>query len=208
MLASTAHCPLFLYLPIWVRPVALKAPTKRNRREEPTFASNDALPLAPGRLQATSPFINLDSSANNFERGSKDLFKVKFADIGERLHGCSTFLIRALPQLQVWPLALRSPAALCATHYARVQLPPYMIDRCFAAAAWGCTDLHVLAGSRAGELQHVVVRKDNRTMGLGGDWHLQSVEVFHPGLSKRYFMTCNDWFKGQSERKLEVRPLQ
>ena len=30
-----------------------------------------------------------------------------------------------------------------------------------------------------GELQHIIVRKDNA--GLGADWHLQSVEIWHPG---------------------------
>ncbi|KAG2499991.1 hypothetical protein HYH03_002273 [Edaphochlamys debaryana] len=87
-----------------------------------------------GKLASTSPMV-LDTSANNFERGSKDIFKLSFIDIGE--------------------------------------------------------------------LEHVMIKKDNRTMGLGGDWHLQSVEVFHPGLQKRYFMMCNDWLKGACERKLE-----
>ena len=57
--------------------------------------------------------MTLDTSANNFERGSKDIFKLSFIDIGE--------------------------------------------------------------------LQYVIVKKDNRTLGMGGDWHLQSAEVFHPG---------------------------
>ena len=30
-----------------------------------------------------------------------------------------------------------------------------------------------------GEIQHIVVRKTGG--GLGGDWHLQEVEVWHPG---------------------------
>lgn len=43
-----------------------------------------------------------------------------------------------------------------------------------------------------GELQAVVVRKDNSGV-LGADWHLQSIEVWHPELKKRYFFMCNDW---------------
>ncbi|GFR41097.1 hypothetical protein Agub_g1741 [Astrephomene gubernaculifera] len=85
--------------------------------------------------QASTSALTLDTSANNFERGSKDIFKLSFIDIGE--------------------------------------------------------------------LQHVIVKKDNRTMGMGGDWHLGSLEVFHPGLQKRYFMMCNDWLKGACERRLE-----
>ena len=30
-----------------------------------------------------------------------------------------------------------------------------------------------------GELQYIIVRKSGG--GLGGDWHLQEVEVWHPG---------------------------
>ncbi len=40
----------------------------------------------------------------------------------------------------------------------------------------------------------VVVKKDNAGL-LGTDWHLQSVEVWHPALKKRYFFICNDWLK-------------
>jgi hypothetical protein len=40
----------------------------------------------------------------------------------------------------------------------------------------------------------VVVRKDNKGL-LGSDWHLQSAEVWHPLLKKRYFFICNDWLK-------------
>ncbi len=57
--------------------------------------------------------MTLDTTANNFERGSKDIFKLSFIDIGE--------------------------------------------------------------------LQHVLVKKQSRALSMGGDWHLQSVEVFHPG---------------------------
>ncbi|PNH12713.1 Lipoxygenase y domain-containing protein 1 [Tetrabaena socialis] len=85
--------------------------------------------------KASTAAMTLDTTANNFERGSKDIFKLSFVDIGE--------------------------------------------------------------------LQHIIVKKDNRTLGLGGDWHLQSMELFHPGLQKRYFMLCNDWFKGACEKKLE-----
>ncbi|KXZ56858.1 hypothetical protein GPECTOR_1g774 [Gonium pectorale] len=85
--------------------------------------------------KASTSTLTLDTNANNFERGSKDIFKLSFVDIGE--------------------------------------------------------------------LQHVLIKKDNRTLGMGGDWHLQSVEVFHPGLQKRYFMLCNDWLKGACERRLE-----
>ncbi|GLC44364.1 hypothetical protein PLESTF_000049800 [Pleodorina starrii] len=85
--------------------------------------------------KASSSAMTLDTSANNFERGSKDIFKLSFVDIGE--------------------------------------------------------------------LQAVVVKKDNRSLGLGGDWHLQSVEVFHPGVQKRYFMMCNEWLKGACAKRLE-----
>lgn len=40
----------------------------------------------------------------------------------------------------------------------------------------------------------VIVRKDNKGL-LGADWHLQSVEVWHPLLKKRYFFIVNDWLK-------------
>ena len=32
-----------------------------------------------------------------------------------------------------------------------------------------------------GELTHIIVRKAE-TMTLGGDWHLQEVEIWHPGV--------------------------
>ncbi|KAG2450199.1 hypothetical protein HYH02_000301 [Chlamydomonas schloesseri] len=86
--------------------------------------------------KASSSAMKLDTSANNFERGMKDIFKLKFIDIGE--------------------------------------------------------------------LTHVIVKKDSSLDNkMTGDWHLQSVEVFHPGLQKRYFMMCNDWFKGACQKKLE-----
>ncbi|KAG1672531.1 hypothetical protein FOA52_002840, partial [Chlamydomonas sp. UWO 241] len=79
--------------------------------------------------------IRLDTSANDFERGSKDTFKPKAIDVGE--------------------------------------------------------------------LQHIIVRKAE-TMTLGGDWHLQEVEIWHPATQKRYCFLHNDWLKGKCEVKLEV----
>lgn len=55
--------------------------------------------------------VKLDTNANNFERGQKDVFRIKAVDLGE--------LVKA------------------------------------------------------------VVKKDSA--GMGGDWHLQSIDVFHPG---------------------------
>eukprot|EP00798_Chlamydomonas_sp_ICE-L_P018433 gene18433-24909_t len=66
----------------------------------------------------------------------------------------------------------------------------------------GMKDVFQTKAVDIGELQYVIVRKDNS--GLGADWHLQSVEIYHPALQKRYFLMCNDWLNGAVERKLEV----
>ncbi len=56
------------------------------------------------------------------------------------------------------------------------------LDRCLPCSfERGSKDIFKLSFIDIGELAHVLVKKDNRTLGLGGDWHLQSVEVFHPG---------------------------
>lgn len=40
-------------------------------------------------------------------------------------------------------------------------------------------DVFTLVAVDVGEIQHVIVRKDDA--GLSSDWHLQGVEIFHPG---------------------------
>lgn len=40
-------------------------------------------------------------------------------------------------------------------------------------------DVFKLEATGLGKLTHVVIHKDNA--GLSSDWHLQAVEVFHPG---------------------------
>jgi hypothetical protein len=43
-----------------------------------------------------------------------------------------------------------------------------------------------------GDLQYIIVRKSGG--GLGGDWHLQEVEVWHPGesyISSWSMMSCH-----------------
>lgn len=67
--------------------------------------------------------VKLDTHANNFERGQKDVFRVKAVDLGE--------LVKA------------------------------------------------------------VVKKDSA--GLGGDWHLQSIDVFHPGRCSRTVTPANTY---------------
>lgn len=90
-----------------------------------SYPATQMLQIQQPLQEKTAP-IKLDTSANNFERGAKDLFKLRAIDVGD--------------------------------------------------------------------LQAVVVRKDNSGL-LGSDWHLQSVEVWHPALKKRYFFICNDWLK-------------
>ena len=40
-------------------------------------------------------------------------------------------------------------------------------------------DLFAPKAADVGDLQYIIVRKSGG--GLGGDWHLQEVEVWHPG---------------------------
>ncbi len=60
----------------------------------------------------------------------------------------------------------------------------------------GMKDLFHLKAPDVGDVQFVVVKKDNG--GLGADWHLQSVELWHPAMQKRYFFICNDWLTVRS----------
>lgn len=71
--------------------------------------------------------------------------------------------------------------------------PPSSLPSSLSSSLPPPQDLFKAKAQDVGELQAVVVCKDNS--GLGGDWHLQSVEVWHPELKKRYFFVCNDWFK-------------
>ena len=70
------------------------------------------------------------------------------------------------------------------------------------------TDVFTPKAADVGEMQYIIVKKaGNMLQGssfLGGDWHLQQVEVHHPGLKKTYFFFCNEWLKGNCEKKLMV----
>ncbi len=57
------------------------------------------------------------------------------------------------------------------------------------------------------QVQHVIVRKDNKGL-LGAEWHLQSVEVWHPALKKRFFFVCNDWLKVRSMLSIPDKPFE
>uniref|UniRef100_A0A383W527 PLAT domain-containing protein n=1 Tax=Tetradesmus obliquus TaxID=3088 RepID=A0A383W527_TETOB len=66
----------------------------------------------------------------------------------------------------------------------------------------GQRDTFCVAAADLGALSHVVVAKQGG--GLAGDWHLQMVEVLHPGLQQRFQFPFNDWLKGSSVRQ-EIR---
>lgn len=50
-----------------------------------------------------------------------------------------------------------------------------------------------------GELQHIMLRKDDA--GMGSDWHLKAIEVSHYALGKRYVFNPAEWLKGIVEKK-------
>lgn len=53
-------------------------------------------------------------------------------------------------------------------------------------------DVFSVQGVDLGELQAVVVRKDNA--GASSDWHLASVEVYHPGALRRSLQLIVSYF--------------
>eukprot|EP00775_Hariotina_reticulata_P001782 gene1782-2116_t len=88
-----------------------------------------------GELDHTGPLV-LETSANNFERGARDVFKVCSPDVGA--------------------------------------------------------------------LTHMVVIKEGG--GISGDWHLQLIEVWHPGLQQRVHYQFNDWVKGNKRTEVKLLP--
>lgn len=50
-----------------------------------------------------------------------------------------------------------------------------------------------------GELQNIMLRKDDS--GMGSDWHVKAIEVSHYALGKRYVFYPAEWLKGTVEKK-------
>ncbi|KAJ9526209.1 hypothetical protein QJQ45_009677 [Haematococcus lacustris] len=57
----------------------------------------------------------------------------------------------------------------------------------------GAVDQFLVKGSDVGDVTRVVISHDNS--GVGSAWHCQQVEVFNPATQRSYFFPCNAWLE-------------